>query len=227
MIMKITPTTTTAPPVTAAFAAGPDPGRRAEIRGRSAGARVMAFFGLGWTACGISSLPPPGGIAVFAAAATASTAVTAIAVRASRNARDLPADASPSDTAASPSVADSPEFADDSDAADRQRTTRTFGLVVLAEWIAVFAIVRVLAATGHPHAVPAAIAAGVGLHFFPLARLFSVRAYHLTGSALCITALTTFALAPLTGAASLWTFLPGFGSAVTLYATSAHLLRTL
>lgn len=102
---------------------------------------------------------------------------------------------------------------------------RRFGLIVTAEWIGIFAAVRALDATGHPHLIAAVIALGVGIHFFPLARLFNVPVYDVTGIVLCLIALATLLLAPLTGSDLLWTLLPGLGCALALYATCAHVLR--
>ncbi|WP_381796912.1 DUF7010 family protein [Streptomyces niveus] len=179
---------------------------RAELRGRATGAGVMAFFGLGWTACGVTAMPVTAGRAVFAVAVLASVTFAFLGARRSRAAANAPTDGDPT-------------------AATRKKVGVRFGLVVLAEWVAIFAIARLLVATDHTEAVPAFVAAVVGVHFFPLARLFGVRAYHLTGAAMCASALAAAVLAPLTSTAALWTALPGFGSAAALYATCAHLLR--
>ncbi|QHY96355.1 hypothetical protein SSPS47_14650 [Streptomyces sp. S4.7] len=179
---------------------------RAELRGRATGAGVMAFFGLGWTACGVTDMPVTAGRAVFASAALVSVTFAFLAARRSRAAANAPTHGDPT-------------------ADTRKKVGVRFALVVLAEWVAIFAIARVLVATDHTEAVPAFVAVVVGVHFFPLARLFGVRAYHLTGAGMCVSALTAAVLAPLTSTAALWTALPGFGSAAALYATCVHLLR--
>ncbi|HEY1485550.1 MAG TPA: hypothetical protein VGF84_05570 [Micromonosporaceae bacterium] len=115
-----------------------------------------------------------------------------------------------------------------SDAPDRAGSPdigRRFGLIVAIEWIGLGVVAGLLGATGHAVAIPAVICFGVGLHFFPLARLFHVRIYVLTGILLCLIAVATLILAPLTSAGALWTALPGFGAAVVLYATIIALLR--
>ncbi|ARF58872.1 hypothetical protein [Streptomyces gilvosporeus] len=178
---------------------------RAELRGRAAGSGILAFFAFGWTGCGISALPATVGLALLAVAGLTSATVAALAIRNARRAATAPAGGDP---------------------ARGKATGRRFGLVVTAEWIGIFVAVRLLGTFGHTQLIPAAIALGVGIHFFPLARLFSLRAYHLTGTALCLIALATALLAPLAGTDALWTMLPGFGSALTLYATCTHLLRT-
>jgi len=57
------------------------------------------------------------------------------------------------------------------------------------------------------------------------ARLFHVPAYCVTAGALCLIAIATFAIAPSTSTAALWTLLPGIGAALVLYATCGVLLR--
>ncbi|WP_327070631.1 hypothetical protein [Kitasatospora sp. NBC_01302] len=178
---------------------------RAELRGRAIGSSVLAFFAFGWTVCGTSDLhSSPLTAALLTVAALASLAVFGFAVQAGRQAAHTPAGG---------------------DRARGKAAGRRFGLIVTAEWIGIFAAVRALDATGHPHLIAAVIALGVGIHFFPLARLFSVPVYDVTGAVLCLIALATLLLAPLTGSDVLWTLLPGLGSALGLYATCAHVLR--
>lgn len=193
---------TTAADLPSDIPAGP---HRAELRGRAAGTGIMAFFALGWTACGISAIPTTVGLLLLTIAALGSLALTALAIRMSRRAATAHTHGDPG----------------------RGKTIgRRFGIIVAAEWIGVFAVVRLLTATAHPQLIPATIALGVGIHFFPLGSLFGIRAYHLTGAALCLIALTTSLLVPLTATPALWSILPGFGAAITLYVTCAHLLRT-
>ncbi|MFJ9417876.1 hypothetical protein ACIRPT_27525 [Streptomyces sp. NPDC101227] len=178
---------------------------RAELRGRATGSGILAFFAVGWTGCGISALPSTVGLALLAVAGLTSVTVAALAIRNARRAATAP---------------------EGGESARGKATGRRFGLVVTAEWIGIFVAVRILGAFGYTELIPAAIALAVGVHFFPLARLFGVPAYHLTGTALCLIALATALLVPLTGTDALGTTLPGFGSALVLYATCAHLLRT-
>lgn len=194
--------------MTTAPAAGPHPGiSRAELRGRASGAGVMAFFGLGWMACGVTDMPVTPGRAVLAVGAVVSITFAVLGFRMGRGAAGAP-------TAGGPT-------------ADRKKKAGLiFGLVVVAEWVAIYAVARVLVATDHTEAIPAFVAAVVGVHFFPLARLFGIRAYLLTGAAMCVAAVAAAVLAPLTSTPALWTALPGFGSAAALYATSVYLLRT-
>jgi hypothetical protein len=104
-----------------------------------------------------------------------------------------------------------------------QRVSRRFGIIVAAEFIGIFVVARTLAVTGHTELIPALVCLGVGLHFFPLRRLFHVSFYGFTAWALCLITVATFVLAPLTGESQLWTMLPGVGAAAVLYATCARL----
>ncbi|QIQ04185.1 hypothetical protein [Streptomyces liangshanensis] len=191
-----TPTAPTAPRVL----------HRAELRGRATGVGVMACFALGWSAGGVGSLPVTAGRAVFAGCAVLTVVFAVLAARMTRRAAGAP-----EDTDLTPAV--------------KRAAGRRFLLVLGAEIVAIFVIARVLGATGHSEAVPAVIALAVGLHFFPLAGLFGVRFYHLTGAALCLFAVAALLLAPLTSTPALWTLLPGLGSALTLYATAARLVQ--
>ncbi|MFG2173707.1 hypothetical protein ACGFMO_20445 [Streptomyces niveus] len=181
---------------------------RAELRGRATGAGVMAFFGLGWMACGVTDMPVTAGRVVFAVGVAVSITFAVLGARMGRGAADAPTtDTEPT-------------------AARKKKVGARFALVVVAEWVAIFVIARVLVSTDHAEAVPAFVAAVVGIHFFPLARLFGVRAYHWTGATLCASAGAGAVLAPLTSTSALWTSVPGFGSAAALYATCVYLLRT-
>ena len=95
-----------------------------------------------------------------------------------------------------------------------------------AEFIGLAVIARVLALLDRPELVPLIVCLGVGIHFFPLARLFHVPIYVRTGTALCAIAVVTVVLAPLLGMPALWTVVPGFGAALTLDVTAALLARS-
>lgn len=181
---------------------------RAELRGRATGAGVMAFFGLGWMACGVTDMPVTASRVVFAVGVAVSITFAVLGARLGRRAANAPTtDTEPT-------------------AAGKKKVGVRFALVVVAEWVAIFVIARVLVSTDHAEAIPAFVAAVVGIHFFPLASLFGVRAYHLTGAAMCTSAGAGAVLAPLTSTDALWTSVPGFGSAAALYATCVYLLRT-
>ena len=70
------------------------------------------------------------------------------------------------------------------------------------------------------------VCAVVGLHFLPLAGLFGVPLYCVTGAALCLVAIATMTLGAVGAPTSLWQLVPGLGAAVALWTTGIGLLIT-
>lgn len=188
-------------------AAAASPPRIAEVRGRALGVTFLAFFALAWVGWGTGGhLPTTPQVVVVVLAALLSAALTMYAWRLPRR------------------MGTDPQFADHTPD-DGGSPSWSFGLIVAAEWIGLFVIAGILGATDHATVIPAVVCAGVGVHFIPLARLFHVPAYYMTAGALCLIAIATFAIAPSTSTAALWTLLPGIGAAIVLYTTSGVLLR--
>jgi hypothetical protein len=182
-----------------ATATEPDP----ELRGRAIGVTVLSFFALAWLGWGTGGHLPNGPqVGLMVLAATVSIAVSVYAWSLFRRGRPVPVDR-----------------------AMGVDVGRSFGLIVAAEWIGLGVVAGVLGGTGHPNVIPAVIAAGVGIHFVPLARLFHVREYYATAALLCLIAIATLIVASATSTPPLWTLLPGLGSSVVLYATCAVLLQ--
>jgi len=176
-----------------------------EVRGRASGMIVLGWFGLAWAGWGLSGdFPPAVEVPVLVVAFLVFAALIAGAVGLFRRARTLP----PGDLEIGRAVG------------------WRFGLVVAAEFAGLAVIARVLAVTHLTELIPAIVCLGVGIHFFPLARLFHVPIYVRTGAALCAIAVLTAVLAPLLGVPVLWTALPGFAAAVTLDVTAALLPRS-
>ena len=102
-----------------------------------------------------------------------------------------------------------------------------FGLVFGAE----FALIAVVAfwlsrIQAYPF-IPAAVALIVGIHFFPLARLFSVPGYWITGVLLCVMALAAIAGLslglPLDGASLYsWSLFVCIGATLVLWLTGGY-----
>jgi len=63
---------------------------------------------------------------------------------------------------------------------------RRFGWITAIEGAAIFLVVVLLNATGRPDFILPVIALIVGLHFFPLARLFGASIYYVTGLLGCV-----------------------------------------
>ncbi len=184
------------------------PGRgwsREELRGRAVAIAVLSFFGLSWASWGTST-----GVSrsvetwITAAAVLCFLALLVGAVLIFWRVASAPASQQSSQGRA---------------------IGRRFGFIVGVEFVGLIIAARVLAGTGHAELIPTVVCLGVGIHFFPLSRMFKIPMYDLTGAALCLAALATAVLAPVTGRSALWTMLPGFGAALALYITSALLIR--
>ena len=174
--------------------------RKAHLRGMASGVTVLGFFAVMWTGWGTGQFLRPAAEGPLMAVALGSSVF--LAVMAWRHAKQVPEDQP------------------DSSAPERGRATgKRFGYVVAAEFAGIGVVSGILGATGHPNLIPAFVAAGVGIHFFPLAKLFFQPAYWWTGGLMCAVAVGTVIVAPLSGVDPLWTKLPGVGSALVLYGT--------
>jgi small-conductance mechanosensitive channel len=80
--------------------------------------------------------------------------------------------------------------------ADDPAQGRAFAWINAVQWIAAFAVAFVLGKLGLAEYILSAIAAIVGLHFFPLARLFRYPLHYATGALLVMWAAGTAALVP-------------------------------
>jgi hypothetical protein len=180
---------------------------REVLRGRAVGIAVLAYFALAWTGWGMSKgVPTFVAMPVIAVAISCSLILMAGAVLTYRWASHVPSYAVQT--------------------TDRgQQIRMRFGFIVAAEFVGLAVAAWVAATAGKPQVIAVIVCLGVGIHFFPLRRLFAVPLYDRTGAALCLIAVTTFVVAPLTGVPALWTMLPGFGAALTLYTTCVLLLR--
>ena len=74
---------------------------------------------------------------------------------------------------------------------------RAFGWINALQWIAIFVVVQILIRLHLDAYTVSAIAGIVGLHFFPLARLFRNPVHYVTGAAMVAWAAGTALLAPL------------------------------
>lgn len=174
---------------------------RETLFGKATGAMVMALFGLLWALGCAGALAP--------ILLVSSVAVTVILVAAGLRLRRVAAGRPPSRWAGSTAC---------------KRIRRRFRLVGVVEGLGIGIVVFVFVRLGRPELIPAAVALVVGLHFFPLASLFRVPLYHVTGAALCVVAVATPIVAlPLGGASAAWQVVPGLGAAAVLWVTSAVL----
>lgn len=165
---------------------------------RRRGAIVLAVFGLVWAFAGGSGIAAaPVSVAVGVVAAVVTAGAVVIAFRGTRGPVNRPVRL--------------PE-----------KWNRGVGLVNAAELVAIFAVIAASNASGHPEFIPVGIGLVVGLHFFPLARLFDQRQY--TGTAVALTAVALVGLAVLATGASAETIrtVVGLGAALVLWASSFH-----
>ncbi|MFF4243795.1 hypothetical protein ACFYY2_04900 [Streptomyces sp. NPDC001822] len=165
---------------------------------RRRGTVVLSVFALVWAFAGASGLTSP------ALALTIETAAVPLAVAAVLLAYRKGA-------APSPRVVSLP-----------RNWARSVGVVNVVELAAVFAAVAVSNASGHPGFVPPAVALVVGLHFFPLARLYDQWQYRVTAGVLSAVAVVGLALAaaglPDGGVQAV----VGLAAAATLWASAYH-----
>ncbi|WP_329420345.1 hypothetical protein OG810_15075 [Streptomyces sp. NBC_01693] len=99
---------------------------------------------------------------------------------------------------------------------------RSVGIVNVVELAAIFGVIAASNASGHPAFIPPAIALVVGLHFFPLARLYDQWQYKGTAVALCAAALLGLVLIAAGLSDGGVRAVAGLASAVTLWASAYH-----
>ncbi|MFF3322765.1 DUF7010 family protein [Streptomyces sp. NPDC002889] len=99
---------------------------------------------------------------------------------------------------------------------------RGVGLVNAAEVVAILAVIAASNASAHPDLIPPGICLVVGLHFFPLARLFDQRQYTWTAIFLTAVAVVGFVVATAGTTGETARVVVGAGAAVVLWASSFH-----
>lgn len=178
------------------------------VSGLARSALVLAIIGAVWASAAISALHGAGGRVLWFAAAVVLGVLCAPAARlARRSGRHAGATWQP-----------------------RQR--RRFALIVVAEVAVIVVAVAVASASGHSLIAVPLIVLVVGLHFFPLARLFAQRRYVLTGAALCLLTAVSLTVVPRWyydksahgGRLFLTGVVCGGGAALILWATAASIL---
>ncbi|MFD6888629.1 hypothetical protein [Streptomyces sp. NPDC059957] len=165
---------------------------------RRRGAIVLASFALVWAfagGSGIASMPVAVTVGVVAAVLTAGAVVLAFRGAAGAPVRQvrLP-----------------------------EKWNRGVGLVNLAEVVAIFAVIAGSNAAGRPELIPAGICLVVGLHFFPLARLYDQWQYKWTAALLTAVAVAGFAAVAAGAAGEPVRVVVGLGAAVVLLGSSLH-----
>ncbi|GAB2956862.1 hypothetical protein GCM10023080_015290 [Streptomyces pseudoechinosporeus] len=100
---------------------------------------------------------------------------------------------------------------------------RGVGIVNSVELLAIFAVIAAANASGRPGLIPVGIALVVGLHFFPLARLYDQWQYRWTAVLLSVVAVVGLVLYAAGLSDESVRVVVGLGSAVGLWASAYHL----
>jgi len=109
-----------------------------------------------------------------------------------------------------------------------KRAGRWFTIVFATQGIAIGVTSAICGATGHYELILPLTALIVGVHFLPLAPLFRVKSYYITGTLLCVLSVITLLTVPSTVTLHgeqilLWWVIVGFGSALILWTTGLSL----
>ena len=169
---------------------------------------LMAVFTTAWSANTLGTWPGAVGTTLTATGLLASAWFVVTAVRLAR-------------TRGRTSTATSAE-----DLRWQRRSGRAFGLVFAAEGVVIVVAANVLAAVGRPDLVLPTIALVVGLHFYPMARIFRRRIDTWLATALSLVGAAGIAALLLTGASrdTVWG-LVACGAALTTAAYGVYFTR--
>ncbi|MFF5339940.1 DUF7010 family protein [Streptomyces althioticus] len=168
---------------------------------RRRGTLVLSVFALVWALAGASGTGSATDL-VPVSIEVAAVAVTAVAIYLGHR----------KDAAPSPRTVSLPE-----------NWARGVGVVNAVELAAVFAVIAASNASGRPELIPAGIALVVGLHFFPLARLYDQWQYRWTAALLTAIAVVGIVLVVAGLSAETVRIVVGLACAVVLWASACHL----
>jgi tetrahydromethanopterin S-methyltransferase subunit G len=185
---------------------------REAVQSLASGIFFLTFFGGAWALWGTSFLQGALHIGAYVLIGLITLAFFVIGARLSRYARTLPQATALEDVATG------------------KRIGRWFGIVFGAEVVLILLAAILLSRFGAGRFIAPMIALIVGVHFFPLAGLFHVRAYYLVGALLCLLALIAI-VALLLGlqiagpSPDSWSYFVGIGAALVLWLTLLYLSR--
>ena len=186
----------------------------ANIRGLASAGFIMAFFGAawwGWGVGGIQGVFPGETVAYFAILALVAIILLIGGIQLLRAARHLPPDTSPTEKAR--------------EQAEGKRYGRIFGLVFGLEIVLIALGSILLNVFHHPEFLLPYVSIVVAVHFFPLASLFQVRLYYLTGALLALTGVIVMLVVPvhaMIGNLRAWDVLVGSICAIILWLTGIY-----
>ncbi|MFF9343104.1 MULTISPECIES: DUF7010 family protein [unclassified Streptomyces] len=167
---------------------------------RRRGVVVLSVFGTVWALAGGSGLPAPGPVVVGVLGAVLAVATLAAGFRGTAGAVNRPVRL--------------PE-----------RWNRGIGIVNAAEAAAIVGVVAGSNAAGRPEWIPVGICLAVGLHFFPLARLYDQRQYGWAAAVLTALAVLGAALTAAGTSAEAVRAAVGLPAALALFGTAVLVAR--
>lgn len=183
---------------------------RFAIRGVTEGVMLMAIFSTVWAGIGIGGLQGWGGIWPVIVVVLIGATLFVGAITLSRTARSIPA-----------------QTVDENGERGKQ-VGRWFMIVFITEMVLIMITSFVCVALRRFDLLFPVTALIVGAHFFPLASLFRLAAYHLVGAALCLLGLLALFVIPTSSRIgdhpinAQWVVL-GFGAAFVLWCVGAGL----
>lgn len=182
------------------------------LAGLLSGVSILTIFGVFWAVVAALNMPAPWNIGLSAASVVAAVAIGFATGRLSRAGRSLSATVDPAE------------------AAYWRGTGWKFGLVFGTEIVLIAAASTILGIRNQNALIAPATALIVGVHFLPLAGLFRVRAYFVTGGLLSVGALAAGALVlagvvPSNFTPYLWSVAVGWWSALVLWTTALNNLH--
>jgi hypothetical protein len=178
---------------------------RAEVRGRALGLFFMTIFGACWVLAGVgvSGVDNPARLVIWVAGLVTTVGLLLVGLRL---------------------LADAGHLSGDVNTVGRARGRRLgwlFGLVFGAELVLIIAVSNALSALAFDRLILPSIAVVVGLHLVPLAAMFRVPVYYVTGCALVVLGLAGIVGILATGSEARWSAGVGFSVGVALWATAA------
>ena len=181
---------------------------KADVRGTASGVMFMAFFGTVWADIGIGGLRVSVAIWLMILAILIGAALFFSGIMMIRQSRHLP---------------NTNKFR------NAKNVEKWFNIVFAVEFVLIGIAAIVTNVIGHFDWFFPIMAIIVGVHFFPLAYLFQVRTYYVTGALLCLLATITLLFIPKEmsiGGHTIdaWWTLIGFGSMLVLWITSLVIL---
>lgn len=185
---------------------------RQAVQGVASGIFFLTFFGAAWALGGTWFLQGALHTGAYVLIGLVTLAFLVIGIRLIRYARTLP-------------PAEAPE-----DVAVGRRIGIWFGVVFCTEAVLIALAGILLSRFGEDNFIAPVVALIVGVHFLPLAGLFHVRAYYLTGALLCLLALIAV-VALLLGiqiagpSPDNWSYFVSIGAALVLWLTLLYLSR--